>query len=144
MQNIRTVLVPLDGSDNSFRALDVGIFLSKKLNSDIALMYCVSIFPSIEVQIMDPIKCQIEERKYAEQILEKAGQICEKNGISFRTVIDYGSPGYTLIRFLKAKSNKIDLVVIGSRGRSAVKEVFLGSVSNYVLHKSPIPVMVVK
>ena len=144
MQNIRTILVPLDGSDNSFRALDVGIFLSKKLDSDIILMYCVSIFPSIEVQIMDPIRCQIEERKYAEKILEKAGKICKKNNVSFRTVIDYGSPGYVLVRFIKSKNNKIDLVVIGSRGRSAVKEVFLGSVSNYVLHKSPIPVMIVK
>ena len=62
--------MPLDGSDNSFRALDAGIFLSKKLDSDIILMYCVSIFPSIEVQIMDPIRCQIEERKYAEKILD--------------------------------------------------------------------------
>lgn len=144
MQNIQTILVPLDGSDNSFRALNAAVSLAKKLDAKITLMYCVSIFPSIEVQIVDPIKCQIEERKYAEKILANAEAICKENGVSSTTIIDYGTPGYILVRFIKAKSNKIDLVVIGSRGRSAVKEVFLGSVSNYVLHKSPVPVMVVK
>ena len=39
---------------------------------------------------------------------------------------------------------KIDLVVIGDRGMGAAKEIFLGSVSNYVLHKSKKPVLVVK
>jgi nucleotide-binding universal stress UspA family protein len=137
-------LVPLDGSDNSFRALNVAVSMAKKLDAKITLMYCVSIFPSIEVQIVDPIKCQIEERKYAEKILVNAETICKENNIPCSTIIDYGTPGYVIVRFIKAKSNKIDLVVIGSRGRSAVKEVFLGSVSNYVLHKSPSPVLVVK
>ena len=137
-------MVPIDGSDNSFRALDVAVSLAKKLEAKITLMYCVSIFPSIEVQIVDPIKCQIEERKYAEKVLDKAEAICKQNSVSFERIIDYGTPGYTLVRFVKAKSNKIDLVIIGSRGRSTVKEVFLGSVSNYVLHKSPVPVMIVK
>lgn len=72
MHSIQTILVPLDGSDNSFRALNLAISLAKKLEAKLTLMYCVSIFPSIEVQIVDPIKCQIEERKYAESILDKA------------------------------------------------------------------------
>ena len=46
--------------------------------------------------------------------------------------------------FANNKRNGIDLVVIGARGRSSAKELFLGSVSNYVLHKSKKPVLVVK
>ena len=141
---VQTILVPLDGSDNSFRALDAAISLAKKLEAKIAAIYSVSIFPSIETQVVDPIKCQIEERKYAEQVLNKAEKISQENDVPFTKTIEYGTPGYTIVKFIKTKSNKIDLVVIGSRGRSAVKEVFLGSVSNYVLHKSPVPVMVVK
>jgi nucleotide-binding universal stress UspA family protein len=144
LHSIQTILVPLDGSDNSFRALNLAISLAKKLEAKLTLMYCVSIFPSIEVQIVDPIKCQIEERKYAESILDKAEKICKQYDIFLKRIIDYGTPGYTIIRFIKTKSNKIDLVIIGSRGRSTAKEIFLGSVSNYVLHKSPVPVMVVK
>ncbi|MEM2160974.1 MAG: universal stress protein [Candidatus Nitrosotenuis sp.] len=144
MHAVQTILVPLDGSDNSYRALNSAVSLAKKLEAKITLFYSVSIFPSIEVQILDPIKCQIEERKYAEGVLGKAEAICKENKVPSTKIIDYGTPGYTIVRFIKAKSNKIDLVVIGSRGRSAVKEVFLGSVSNYVLHKSPAPVMIVK
>ncbi|MFM7862507.1 MAG: universal stress protein [Candidatus Nitrosotenuis sp.] len=43
-----------------------------------------------------------------------------------------------------AKSNKNELIVIDSLGHSKVREFFLGSVSNYVLHKSIIPVSLVK
>lgn len=140
----KKILVPLDGSDNSFRALKTAILLARKLEAKITAIYAVSVFPSIETQTVDPIRCQIEERKYAEGMLEKAESLCKKNNVQFTKVIDYGTPGYTVIKFIKNKSNKIDAIVIGSRGRSSVKEVFLGSVSNYVLHKSPVPVMVVK
>ena len=50
----------------------------------------------------------------------------------------------TIAKFANNKKNGIDLVVIGARGRSSAKELFLGSVSNYVLHKSKKPVLVVK
>jgi nucleotide-binding universal stress UspA family protein len=138
----KKILAPLDGSENSFRALDVAIFLATKSDASLALLYSVSVFPSIEVQTIDPIKCQIEERKFAESVLKKAEAICAKNGITPSKIIANGTPGYMIVKYIK--NNKVDLVVIGSRGRSAVREVFLGSVSNYVLHKSSAPVLVVK
>lgn len=144
MQNIRTILVPLDGSENSFRALKMALLLARKLETAITTIYSVSIFPSIETQAIDPIKCQVEERKYAEEVLAKAESLSKENNVPFAKIVDYGTPGYIITKFIKNRNNKIDLVIIGSRGRSAVKEVFLGSVSNYVLHKSPVPVMIVK
>jgi nucleotide-binding universal stress UspA family protein len=139
---LKKILVPLDGSDNSFRALEAAIFLAKKSDAPLTLMYCVSVFPSIEVQTIDPIKCQIEERKFAESVLKKAEAMCAKSNIVPNKVVSNGTPGYMIVKYIK--NNRIDLTVIGSRGRSTVKEVFLGSVSNYVLHKSPAPVLVVK
>jgi nucleotide-binding universal stress UspA family protein len=138
----KKILAPLDGSENSFRALDAAIFLAKKSDASLVLLYSVSVFPSIEVQTIDPIKCQIEERKFAESVLKKAEAICAKAGITPSKIIANGTPGYMILKYVK--NNKVDLVVIGSRGRSAVREVFLGSVSNYVLHKSAVPILVVK
>jgi nucleotide-binding universal stress UspA family protein len=139
---LKKILIPLDGSDNSFRALDVAISLAKTPDASLTLLYSVSIFPSIETQTIDPIKCQIEEHKFAEYVLKKAEAICTKNNIIPSKVVVNGAPGYMIVKYIK--NSRIDLVVIGSRGRSAVKEVFLGSVSNYVLHKSSAPVLVVK
>jgi nucleotide-binding universal stress UspA family protein len=58
--------------------------------------------------------------------------------------VEFGPPGDLIVKFVKNKGNKIDLVVIGSRGKTAISEIFLGSVSNFVLHKSPVPVLIVK
>ncbi|MGQ0606068.1 MAG: universal stress protein [Candidatus Nitrosotenuis sp.] len=99
-------------------------------------------FPSIETQTIDPIKCQIVEHKFAESVLKKAISICKQTNLVVNKIILHGTPGYMITKYIK--NNKVDLVVIGSRGCSAVKEVFLGSVSNYVLHKSPVPVLIVK
>ena len=65
-----------------------------------------------------------------------------KKGIVFNSKITYGSPISEIISF--AKDKKYDLIVIGSRGMSSAKELFLGSTSNYVLHKSLVPVLIVK
>jgi len=51
---------------------------------------------------------------------------------------------YIIVKFAHTKKNKFDLIVIGSRGMGSAKEIFLGSTSNYVLHKSKIPVLIVK
>ena len=43
-----------------------------------------------------------------------------------------------------ARNKEFDIIVIGSRGQSGLKEVFLGSVANAIVHKSKIPVLVIK
>jgi nucleotide-binding universal stress UspA family protein len=144
LTNIKKLLVPLDGSDNSFRALDVAIFLAKKIGASIVGFYAVNVLPVTEAQVIDPISLQLEEKKYANEILKKAKSLCEGDAVHFSHVISFGSPGYMIVKFIKNKDNGIDLVVIGSRGRGSMKEIFLGSVSNFVLHKSHIPVLIVK
>jgi nucleotide-binding universal stress UspA family protein len=141
---IKKILVPLDGSDNSERALDVAISLAKNSNAKIVCLYSINIIPIAEAQMFDPLKCQIEEKKYAEQVMQKAQTTCAKNDVEFVKEIEFGMPGNTILSYIKNKNNKIDLVVMGSRGKSGIKEIFLGSVSNYVLHKSPVPVLIVK
>jgi nucleotide-binding universal stress UspA family protein len=141
---LKKILVPIDGSDNSERALDVAITLAKKSKAKIICLYSVNIVPIAETQMFDPLTCQIEERKYAVQVMQKARTTCMKNNVDFAKIIEFGMPGNTILSFIKNKNNKIDLVVMGSRGQSGIKEMFLGSVSSYVLHKSPIPVLVVK
>ena len=67
-----------------------------------------------------------------------------QNGIVFDEKILYGDVGYHIVKFAHSKKNGIDLIIIGSRGRGAAKEMFFGSVSHHVLHASLIPVLVVK
>ncbi|WP_205098065.1 universal stress protein [Candidatus Nitrosotenuis uzonensis] len=144
MGAIKRILVPIDGSDNSFRALDTAIILAKDLDAKIIGFYAVNVLPITEAQICDPLAFQMEERKYALSMLGKAKSNCQKEGVDFAEIVEFGSPADVILRFIKSKNNKIDLVVMGSRGRTAAREFFFGSISNYILHKSPIPVLIVK
>ena len=82
--------------------------------------------------------------KEVKKNLEDAKVRAAKKGIKLTTKAIAGDPGYDIAKFANDKKNGIDMVVIGARGRSSAKEIFLGSVSNYVLHKSKKPVLVVK
>jgi nucleotide-binding universal stress UspA family protein len=144
LYTIKKILVPIDGSENSYKALDVAIMLARKFKAKLVGIHAVTIIPITESQPFEPLEFQMEEKKRATAMLEKIRALCSRKGVGFSAVVEFGSPGDLVIKFIKDKGNKIDLVVIGSRGRTAISEIFLGSVSNFVLHKSSIPVLVVK
>ncbi len=83
-------------------------------------------------------------KKYSKKIISDAESYCKKNKIKFVGYIIKGNPGYEIIKISKKRRSKIGLIVIGSRGKGPTTEIFLGSVSNYVIHKAKIPVMIVK
>jgi nucleotide-binding universal stress UspA family protein len=75
--------------------------------------------------------------------MDGAKLLSAQNGIEFKEKTVRGEIGYNIIKIAHGKDN-FDMIVIGSRGRSSAKEMFFGSVSNYVIHTSKIPVVVVK
>jgi nucleotide-binding universal stress UspA family protein len=83
-----------------------------------------------------------KEISFAESVIGEALSKAEKANVNFRAKTETGNPGEKIVQV--ARSGSYDLVVIGSRGRGAGKEMFLGSTSNHVLHKANAPVMVVK
>jgi nucleotide-binding universal stress UspA family protein len=78
------------------------------------------------------------------KLLESAKVRAAKKGIQLTGKMIVGEPGQDIAQFANNVKNKIDLVVMGNRGRSSAKEIFLGSTSNHVLHKSKKPVLIVK
>lgn len=88
----------------------------------------------------------VEKGSYekVKKFMNAAKTLAAQNGIVFDEKISYGDAGYNIVKFAHNKKNKIGMIVIASRGRGAVKEMFFGSVSHYVLHTSNLPVLVVK
>ena len=69
----------------------------------------------------------------------------EKSKVKFEGIVIGGhSSGTDLTTFANNPKNKIDQIVIGSRGMGFPKEIFFGSTSNFVLHKAKAPVTIVK
>jgi nucleotide-binding universal stress UspA family protein len=137
---IKRILVPLDGSANSFRGLDVAIHMARQCHATITGLYVVGIAkPRIDEQISSPEKIFLE---YAQKIMKKAKLKAAQKGILFFDRVSYGADEKRIVDIAEKKN--FDLIVIGSRGMGAAKEIFLGSTSNYVLHKSKKPVLIVK
>lgn len=149
---IRKILVPLDGSKNSMRGLKHAINLAKFTNSRIIGIYVIpkdiSSLPLVELlqplSTLRPIGYQKKIFKYGEKTISNASEMCLQNKIRFTGKIIKGNPGYDIVKFSNLNKNKIDLIVIGARGKGITAEIFLGSVSNYVIHKAKAPVMLVK
>ncbi|MCH9657954.1 universal stress protein [archaeon] len=137
---IKQILVPLDGSPNSFRGLDAAIQMARESHSTITGLYVLEMVrPQTNEPIM-PLEKMLLER--AQDIMKKAKLRAAQKGILFFDRISYGDDGKRIVDIARRKD--FDLIVIGSRGMGAAKEMFLGSTSNYVLHKSKKPVLVVK
>jgi nucleotide-binding universal stress UspA family protein len=137
---IKRILVPMDGSKTSERALDQAIEMARATHARILGLNIIPFLPAEFMPAVSPYK--IYQKKEAGIFLERAKLRAAKHGILFTYAILYGSPVDQIIGI--AKKKKVDLIVIGARGKGRVKELFLGSVSNAVLHKSQIPVLLVK
>ena len=138
--SIKKILVPLDGSKNSMRGLDEAIYIARQCQATITGVYIIPIYPRNLADAIMPY--QIHLTKDAKKYMSSAKTRAAQKGVLFRSKIIYGSPSSEITDL--AKDKKFDLIVIGSRGHGGVKEVFLGSVASAVVHKSKVPILVVK
>lgn len=142
MSKISKILVPIDGSSNSFRGLNMAITIAKEMNASITIMHSMYEPPRSEFKRAGSMS--VEQKNEMQKFIQKAQETLEKSGLKYTTKMAYGNIGYNIIRLAHTKSKKFDMIVIGSRGRGAVKGMFFGSISNYVMHSSKLPVLVVK
>ncbi len=138
--SFKKILVALDGSKNSIRALSNAIQLAKQNDASIVGISVIQAFPT-EMGLMRTIVRKALGKHY-KHFMKIAKAMCTRKGIEFLDVIEYGEEGSTIVSF--ANKNNFDLIVIGSRGMGKLGELFLGSTSNYVVHSSKIPVLIIK
>jgi nucleotide-binding universal stress UspA family protein len=139
-KTIRKILVPLDGSKGSFRALDQAINLAGKFGAQITGLYVLHVAYDSPDLIYVP---ETQNRlKKVEKFLDSAEKQVIKNKITFKKETLFGQESKKIIDF--SQKEKFDLIVMGSRGLNPIKRMILGSVANAVVNKSKIPVLVVK
>ena len=140
VKKIKKILVPIDGSKNSLRGLDAAISIAKVTSAEITGLYVFYLPFSAGIRFTRKMK--EEAQKKAVKAIEAAIKRVQRTGIEFKYKTGGGKVGEEIIRI--AERGKYDMIIIGARGITGAKELFLGSVSNYVIHKSTIPVMIVK
>ncbi|TDK62069.1 universal stress protein [Bacillus salipaludis] len=138
------IVVPYDQSELSKRALETAITMAKQdekieVNVVTVINTQTTIYNYVNFD-SDPVRqAQLAEAKeMLNEVKEKLAELPNK----VRTFIIEGSPAMSIVNFIVEEN--ADLVVMGSRGLSGLKELFLGSVSHYVVQKSPCPVFIIK
>ena len=137
------VLVPVDGSDNSHRALNAALLLLEKLGAKVTAIHVMEDIPVLHIQSEKLLRELLDAyKKESELILSKCSEIATKKGLSINTKLLQGNAGATILDF--CEKEKYDIIVMGSRGLGKFKELLLGSVSSKVVHHSSCPVMIIR
>ena len=137
--NLKKILVPLDGSENSIRGLRFAMRLAKQANLSIVGLNVYSLPKYLGVT--QDIKYKFRET--SKDIINMAKILARKNDVKFTGMsMTRENIGKALVDF--AHKQHVDLIVIGSRGVDSEIEMFVGSTANYVIHKSKTPVAIIK
>lgn len=139
-EEIKKILVPIDNSSNSIRGLKKAIYLARQCGASITAFHVLELPMRSVIRITNSM---LENGiKKADRIISKSIRASDKEemGVDFKTTS--GRPGSEIVKY--AQKNKFDLIVIGSRGLGSSKELLLGSVSSYVIHKSKTPVLLIR
>src|SRR6266545_224199 len=135
----QSILVAWDGSTHAKRALGEAVDLARTQGARLTLLTVAIPIPGW-VSPYVPGVSEAELTRVAEHIAEQGEQLIP-DGIAFSTRTAAGHAGIELLR--RAEAAHHDLIVMGSRGRGAVRSAVLGSISHYVLNHAHIPVLIV-
>lgn len=147
----RNVLVAIDGSEHSEMALKEASDLAAATQARLTLITCFKLdsSPGVsawstamtvdEMNFMQEIRQRLAE--HAKAFIEQArSQV--RPGVSCETLAIEDNPAQGILAQIRTGGH--DLVVLGSRGRGPISSLVLGSVSQNVLHHSPVPVLIVR
>lgn len=139
----KKIIVAIDGSEVSKRALSVGIDESKAWNAELHAIYVIEtgLLSSIPVDnTIEAIYGLLENE--GEQVMTFCREKADEAGIVFKTHISQGHAGNEILK--AAETEGADLIILGSHGKSEVDRFLLGSVTTYVVRHSSISTLVVR
>ena len=141
------ILVPLDGSPTSERALQEAIKLADG-KSKLRLIYVIeATYPldAVAYTLIDHAALQEAVRKTGERALAKAAEKVQRSGMTAETeLLDVPAERVSAVIDSDALNWKADLIVIGTHGRSGLNRLLLGSVAEEVVRGTPLPVLLVR
>jgi universal stress protein A len=140
---IKHVLVPIDFSECSKKALQYAIPLAKEHDAAITLLYVVTpVYGTGEYGALDYGELEVSMRQGGEKELAKLAQEEVRAQIPTDLLVHTGSPAHEIVQ--AARRLPADLIVISTHGRTGLKHVLLGSVAEQVVRTAPCPVFVVR
>jgi len=149
---IQRILVAVDGSKPSLKASSQAIEIAKRLDAELVAIYIISpdirynyledtITPRLPRALKDVMMIATQR---GETQVDMVKQKAVEKGVKVKTDVIMGISSIVKEIVEYAERNKVDMIVIGSRGLSGIKKMLIGSVANGVVTYSHCPVLVTK
>ena len=134
------VLIPLDDSDPSWEAFEYAI--DNHVDERLTGLHVIN--PLAGDYYLD--EAQTKPARRSEELGNRARTLLEEHDVlettAFEMVVEEGKPEHVIVDY--AEANEVDQIVMGSRGRSGLSRVLLGSVAEVVVRRAPVPVTIVR
>ena len=138
--SFKKILVPVDGSKFSEKALRRSCEMAEALDAKIVLLYVIEKSPTLN--ILDRNEYLKLLHKFGANTLKKANSIALEKGFSAKTILKEGNIVAEIEKTVKAE--KCDLIIVGNKGLGAISRILLGSVSNKLAQTSACSLLIVK
>lgn len=142
----KKILLPTDGSEHAIKAAAIALKFAKEQNAQVEILSVVAM-PERTIDLVElfpnfsGVKFEDHFKKKGLDIVALTAAAFEQAGISYTARVELGDPAEIICQ--ASEEDGVDLVIIGSRGKSLSRFV-MGSVSTRVSQCSPCPVMIVR
>jgi len=141
MTLFKKILIATDGSENNQTAVNEGIKIARACGSSVSVVYV------IDMHAFETIPADVGMRDTYQLLQDEAKQVLDRiktqgEDLQMETKVLEGRPANEIVEF--AAENGIDLIVIGTQGKTGIKRILLGSVAETVIRAASCMVLVVK
>lgn len=141
---LKRIVVAIDGSENADRALALAADLAARYGASLTLLTVIppTVVPAYGGPVFEPPSPESMAAVYDDLLARAKAKVANPRIAKVETVRREGIVVEEIVAFLEKELP--DLLVMGSRGLSAGRRLFLGSVSDALVHHAPCPVLVVR
>ncbi|ADU66294.1 UspA domain-containing protein [Desulfurispirillum indicum S5] len=144
MLEFKKILVPVDMSDFSLKALEEAISLAKKCDASITILNVLgdSFYTSNYIRILELEDITASVTRQMDEQLQQLAQKYASSGVAIDAVLKQGNASQVICDF--ARDGNYDLIVIATHGYSGLNSILIGSVTEKVVRMATCPVLTLR
>jgi len=142
MDIYKKIILAVDGSEVSRKALKHAVELTKQNNGMLIAIHIIPSMNLMDIEAFKPGSLRKVLHQEGEKILSEVKELAKKEGVKVQTRIEAGVPFEKICEITRDSDG--DLIVMGSHGKTGIQKLLMGSVTERVIGYAPCPVLVVR